>query len=105
MQKKQTKDGAKNPVLSIEHSDENYNNNVYKDSVFMSTCIDKFCEMEIRFMLNHLNKENVFGKKVFRQDLMNMEVKFMLHFISKTKIAEFGAMVKNIIQMKLLNQI
>jgi hypothetical protein len=100
-----TKGGEKTPSQCIEHPMEEYNNNVYKDSVFMSSCIHKFSDMEIKFMMNHLNNENVFFDKVTRQTLMDIEVKFILEFISKIKIAEYGQLIRNVIQLKLLNQI
>ena len=100
-----TKGEAKNLTLSIEPEESGNNNNARKDMPLMSKVIDKFSDIEIKFILLQLNTGNMMGKKVTKDDLCDIEQAFILKVVSLAPVAEYGGLLKNIIQIKLINQI
>ena len=68
-------------------------------------CIEKFSDIEIKFILMQLNTENMMGRKVTRAELNDIEQEFILKVISNAPVAEYGSLLKSIIQIKLINQI
>jgi len=103
-QTKQTKK-AKVEVIglhpAIESLNESENNNKRKDMPLFLDCIENFSDIEIKFILMQLNRENMMGRKVTR----HIEQEFVLKVISNSPCAEYGSLLKNIIQTKLLNSI
>jgi len=101
-----TKSEAISPALSIESPIglEN-NNNTCKDMPLFKECMDKFSDIEIKFILTHFNNGNVLGKHIHRTDLKNIEQAFILKVIRGAVVAEYGSLLKNIIEIKLLNSI
>lgn len=102
---KQTKSEAKSSALSIEPNLSGCNNNIDKDIVLMNTIIEKFSDIEVKFMCKQLNAHNAVGVHVRKEELKNLPINFMLKFITNMKVAEFGSLLKNIISIKLLNQV
>jgi hypothetical protein len=107
-QTKQTKK-AKVEVIglhpAIESLNESENNNKRKDMPLFLDCIENFSDIEIKFILMQLNRENMMGRKVTRHELKMIEQEFVLKVISNSPCAEYGSLLKNIIQTKLLNSI
>lgn len=101
-----TKGRISRPTLSIEPDRESVNNNnFYKDMALFIDCIEKFSDIEIKFILMQLNTENMMGRKVTRAELNDIEQEFILKVISNAPVAEYGSLLKSIIQIKLINQI
>lgn len=104
-QNTKTKSEAKSPALSIEPPISENNNNVSKDMPLFGDCIHKFSDIEIKFILSHFNKGNVLGRHIQRTDLRHIEQAFVLKVIRGVVVAEYGSLLKNIIEIKLLNSI
>jgi hypothetical protein len=100
---KKAKDGSIRPVLSIEPNESVNNNNFSKDMALFIDCIEKFSDIEIKFILMQLNRDNMMGRKVTRVELKDIEQEFVLKVISNSPVSDYGALLKNIIQIKLLN--
>jgi hypothetical protein len=101
-----TKGEAYDPTLSIEPPIElENNNNVGKDMPLFSDCIHKFSDIEIKFILTHFNKGNILGRHINRGDLKDVEQAFILKVVRRIDVAEYGSILKNIIEIKLLNSI
>lgn len=100
-----TKSEAKSPALSIEPPFGENNNNVYKDMPLFNECIEKFSDIEIKFILTHFNKGNVLGRHINRTDLKQVEQAFILKVINGIVVAEYGSLLKNIIEIKLVNSL
>jgi hypothetical protein len=100
---KKAKDGSIRPVLSIEPDESVNNNNFSKDMALFIDCIEKFSDIEIKFILMQLNRDNMMGRKVTRVELKDIEQEFILKVISNSPVSDYGALLKNIIQIKLLN--
>jgi hypothetical protein len=104
--KAKTKGEAKSPALSIESPIElENNNNAYKDMPLFSQVMEKFSDIEIKFILLQLNSGNMMGRKITKSELADIEQAFILKVISCAPVAEYGSLLKNIIQTKLINQI
>lgn len=103
--KDKTKGRTQNPTLSIEPEESVNNNNFYKDMALFIDCIEKFSDIEIKFILMQLNRDNMLGRKITRTELNDIEQKFILKVISSAPVSEYGSLLKNIIQIKLINQI
>lgn len=73
--------------------------------VLFRECIENFSDIEIKFILMQLNRDNMMGKKITRVELKDIEQEFILKVISNSPVAEYGALLKNIIQTKLINSI
>lgn len=102
----ETKGEALNPTLSIESPIElENNNNVSKDMPLFNECIEKFSDIEVKFILMQLNRDNMMGKHITRTELKMIEQEFILKVISNSPVAEYGALIKNIIQTKLINSL
>ncbi len=97
--------GAMNPLHAIESLNESENNNKYKDMPLFIDCIQNFSDIEIKFILMQLNRENMMGRKITRVELKDIEQEFVLKVISNSPCAEYGSLLKNIIQTKLLNSL
>ena len=104
-QHKKAMAGANNSHHAIESLNESENNNKYKDMPLFRECIEKFSDIEIKFILMQLNRENMMGRKITRVELKDIEQEFVLKVISNSPCAEYGALLKNIIQTKLLNSL
>ena len=100
-----TKGRTQSPTLSIEPPISENNNNTCKDMPLFKECMDKFSDIEIKFILTHFNNGNVLGKHIHRTDLKNIEQAFILKVIRGAVVAEYGSLLKNIIEIKLLNSI
>jgi hypothetical protein len=101
-----TKSEAKRSALSIESPIElENNNNVGKDMPLFGDCIHKFSDIEIKFILTHFNKGNVLGRHINRTDLKDVEQAFILKVVNRIVVAEYGSILKNIIEIKLVNSI
>jgi hypothetical protein len=105
LSKSKTKGEVKDPALSIESLNESENNNKGKDMPLFIDCIQKFSDIEIKFILIQLNRNNMMGRKITRNELKDIEQEFIMKVISNSPVAEYGALLKNIIQVKLLNSI
>ena len=103
--KTKTKGEANDLALSIEPPFSENNNNSYKDMPLFGDCIHKFSDIEIKFILTHFNKGNVLGRHIQRTDLRHIEQAFVLKVIRGVVVAEYGSLLKNIIEIKLLNSI
>ena len=103
--KNKTKGRTQNPTLSIEPEESGNNNNAYKDMPLFSEVIEKFSEIEIKFILLQLNTHNIMGKTITKESLCDIEQAFILKVVSSAPVAEYGSLLKNIIQTKLLNHI
>jgi hypothetical protein len=103
--KNKTKGRTKNPTLSIEPEESGHNNNARKDMPLFSEVMEKFSDIEIKFILLQLNSYNMMGRKVSRAELADIEQAFVLKVVSCAPVAEYGGLLKNIIQIKLINQI
>ena len=104
--KKKITSAAQGGAYHIEQPNESANNNNSgEDSATMNSIMNKFTELEVVFMLNHLNRSNALGAHVTKHDLKTLPVVFMLKFISNIRVAEFGKAVSSIIQLKLINNI
>ena len=101
-----TKGEVNDPAPSIESPSvlEN-NNNSHKDMPLFGDCIHKFSDIEIKFILKHFNNGNILGKHMHRTDLREIEQAFVLKVIRGINVAEYGSLLKNIIEIKLLNSI
>jgi hypothetical protein len=97
--------GANNSHHAIESLNESENNNRYKDMPLFRDCIENFSDIEVKFILMQLNRDNMMGRKVGRVELKDIEQEFVLKVISNSPCAEFGSLLKNIIQTKILNSI
>ncbi len=97
--------GANNSHHAIESLNESENNNKCKDMPLFRECIEKFSDIEIKFILMQLNRDNMMGRKITRVELKDIEQEFVLKVISNSPVAEYGSLLKNIIQTKLLNSI
>jgi hypothetical protein len=73
--------------------------------LLFNDCIEKFSDIEIKFILMQLNRDNMMGKKITRTELKDIEQEFILKVISNSPVAEYGSLLKNIIQIKLINSI
>lgn len=105
-QSSKTKSEAQSPALSIESPiGLESNNNVGKDMPLFGDCIHKFSDIEIKFILKHFNSGNVLGRHLHRTDLREVEQAFVLKVIRGISVAEYGSLLKNIIEIKLLNSI
>jgi hypothetical protein len=100
-----TKSEAKSSALSIEPEESGNNNNAYKDMPLFKDCMDKFSDIEIKFILKHFNNANILGKHLHRTDLRDIEQAFVLKVIRGIVVAEYGSLLKNIIEIKLVNSI
>ena len=97
---------AQGGAYHIEHTNKSaHNNNVCEDSKIMNDIFEKFTEVEVVFMINQLNRANVFGMHMTRKELRELPVVFMLKFLSNIPLADFGKAILQIIQIKLINQI
>ncbi len=106
LSKSKTKSEAKRSALSIESPiDLENNNNVHKDMPLFSQVMEKFSDIEIKFILLQLNSGNMMGRKITKSELADIEQAFVLKVISCAPVAEYGSLLKNIIQTKLINQI
>lgn len=103
--KSKTKGEANDLALSIESPFGESNNNVSKDMPLFSDCIHKFSDIEIKFILKHFNNGNILGRHINRSDLREVEQAFILKVIRGIVVAEYGSLLKNIIEIKLLNSI
>lgn len=103
--KTKTKGEANDLALSIEPPFGENNNNADKDMPLFNDCIDKFSDIEIKFILSHFNKGNVLGRHINRTDLKQIEQAFVLKVINGIIVAEYGSLLKNIIEIKLVNSI
>jgi len=103
--KDKTKGRTQSPTLSIEPPISENNNNDYKDMPLFNEVIEKFSEIEIKFILMQLNSGNMMGKKITKSDLADIEQAFVLKVISSAPVAEYGSLLKNIIQTKLINSL
>lgn len=105
MKHSKTKGEAISHALSIEPPFSENNNNVSKDMPLFGDCIHKFSDLEIKFILTHFNNGNVLGRHIQRTDLRHIEQAFVLKVIRGIVVAEYGSILKNIIEIKLLNSI
>lgn len=103
--KDKTKGRTQSPTLSIEPPISENNNNICKDMPLFGDCIHKFSDIEIKFILTHFNNGNILGKHIQRTDLRQIEQAFVLKVIRGIVVAEYGSLLKNIIEVKLVNSI
>lgn len=101
-----TRGATKCHASSIEPpKEEENNNNENKDMSLFIDYAQKFSEIEIKFILLHINKNNMMGRKINKTELLDIEKDFVLKVVSRAEVADFGSLLKNIIQIKLLNSI
>jgi len=101
-----TKGEAQNLTPSIESPNKlENNNNSHKDMPLFKDCMDKFSDIEIKFILKHFNNGNILGRHLHRTDLRDIEQAFILKVIRGIVVAEYGSLLKNIIEIKLVNSI
>lgn len=82
------------------------NNNEVKDTneiTMLSWIFDRFCDLEISFMIHHMNKENAFGIKIDRQSIQFIEVDAVREFIENVNVGSIGQSVVACILSKLSN--
>jgi hypothetical protein len=82
------------------------NNNVAKDTneiILFSSIFERFCDLEISFMIHHMNKENTFGIKMDRQSIQFMEINAIREFIDNVNVGSIGQSVVACILSKLSN--
>jgi hypothetical protein len=105
MNTSKTKGEAKRPTLSIEPEESGHNNNARKYMPLFNEVIEKFSDIEIKFILLQLNSGNMMGRTITKESLCDIEQAFILKVISSAPVAEFGSLLKSIIQMKLIKQL
>lgn len=82
------------------------NNNEVKDTneiTMLSLIFDRFCDLDISFMIHHMNKENAFGIKIDRQSIQFMELDAVREFIDNINVGSIGQSVVACILSKLSN--
>jgi len=80
------------------------NNNVVKDThetvLFMSIA-NRFCDLEISFMINHVNRQNAFGVHLDRHSIGFIPINAIKTFIESINVGSIGQSVVVCISSKM----